>query len=159
MTNKRKIAAIVFALLSVFWIVFIFSNSLQPAEVSGGNSKGLLKFLIESMSGIDFDTFDEETVNIFDFIIRKLAHFSEFAVLSMLVYFTAFFGFDDRLRYIIPATLSFFVSCTDEIIQYFVPGRACRFTDVVIDTCGALTFVLLAYVINKYLKKQRGKNE
>ena len=45
-------------------------------------------------------------------------------------------------------------SVTDEIHQMFVPGRACMFTDILIDSAGALTGVLLFaavwFPIHKY---------
>lgn len=53
----------------------------------------------------------------------------------------------------------FLYACTDELHQAFVPGRACAFTDVLIDTSGgALAMVLIAMInqlqiITKSLKK------
>ena len=38
-------------------------------------------------------------------------------------------------------------AATDELHQYFVPGRACMFTDVCIDSFGALLGILFATVI------------
>ena len=35
----------------------------------------------------------------------------------------------------------------DEIHQYFVPGRSCQFTDILIDSSGALCGVLFLFVI------------
>ena len=52
-------------------------------------------------------------------------------------------------------------AATDEIHQYFVPGWACMFTDVCIDSVGALLGVLFATVIlvsfehSQSLRKER----
>ena len=40
----------------------------------------------------------------------------------------------------------FLYACTDELHQYFVPGRACRFKDVMIDTAGAFTGIVCSMI-------------
>jgi VanZ family protein len=47
---------------------------------------------------------------------------------------------------------------SDEIHQYFVPGRACRFGDICIDTAGSiLAIVLLTSIVT--IKKKRKSGE
>ncbi len=50
-------------------------------------------------------------------------------------------------------------SVSDEIHQYFVPGRACRIFDVGVDSLGALTgilaFVLAVVIINSAVLRHR----
>ena len=36
---------------------------------------------------------------------------------------------------------------TDEVHQYFVPGRSCELRDVLVDTSGALTGILAAFAL------------
>ena len=40
-------------------------------------------------------------------------------------------------KWLLPVGVSGLYAVTDEIHQYFVPGRACRLLDVTVDTCGA----------------------
>ena len=48
----------------------------------------------------------------------------------------------------VPAVIcSVVYSVSDEIHQYFVPGRACRLFDVGVDVCGALTGTLVLALI------------
>ena len=53
---------------------------------------------------------------------------------------------------------SFAYSCSDEIHQLFVPGRAMLVRDVLIDSCGALCGALLAalccFIAGRILKKR-----
>lgn len=41
----------------------------------------------------------------------------------------------------------FLYACSDELHQYFVPGRSCQFKDVLIDTFGVITGIMLSMVI------------
>ena len=50
--------------------------------------------------------------------------------------------------------MTFLYACTDEFHQLFVPGRAGRFTDVLIDTTGGIIMLLfIALVIHVARKK------
>ena len=58
-----------------------------------------------------------------------------------------------------------FYASTDELHQYFVPGRSARLFDVGIDTLGVLTGVLAYLVVRKLIKniaiqvRTQGKEE
>lgn len=81
------------------------------------------------------------------FIVRKFAHFFEYAVLGFLIGCALFLS-RRRFSPITAVICSALYSISDEIHQYFVPGRACRIFDVGVDTLGALTGTLiLAFII------------
>ena len=86
--------------------------------------------------------------------LRKVAHASEFCILGILVY-TCLKAFNIKKYKIIlfSILLSFIYACTDEFHQSFVQGRTSQFTDVLIDTAGAVIGVLfinfIFYLINK----------
>lgn len=85
--------------------------------------------------------------------IRKMAHFMEYAVLSFCVHLhllSLHLLRDGEIRekgkwwIRLPGKLlgiamicCFLYACGDEVHQWFVPGRACRFFDVCVDTAGA----------------------
>ena len=125
-------------------LVFIWGNSLLPGEVSGQLSdwiKGILEFLFSS-SG------QEDTTG--GFLLRKLAHFTEFAALGMLL--SWLFGMLKRSwRYPLLAGIS--AACIDETIQMFVPDRGPAIKDVCIDSCGVCTGMLLLYFGYTWLRK------
>ena len=78
-----------------------------------------------------------------DFIVRKTAHFSEFAGLGLLfaVAFYVQFGMA-KIPFALLCASAYAVS--DEVHQIFVEGRACKVEDWAIDTAGALLGVLVA---------------
>lgn len=81
------------------------------------------------------------------FIVCKFAHFFEYAALGFLIGCALFLS-RRRFSPITAVICSALYSVSDEIHQYFVPGRACRIFDVGVDTLGALTGTLfLAFII------------
>ena len=87
-------------------------------------------------------------------VIRKGAHFTEYAVLAVLVANAI------RMpqRWWIPIAFCALYALSDEIHQYFVPDRACRFLDVCIDTAGGAfgtaVFTFLGFV-RKHIRQKR----
>ena len=72
-----------------------------------------------------------------DFYVRKAAHMTEYAVLGgLLMGFLQSFGVSmpHLWRYSLMAGILY--AASDELHQYFVPGRACQLRDVVIDGIG-----------------------
>ena len=104
----------------------------------------------------DFDllpeTEQESLIEQYDGIIRKIAHFASYALLAYLMYHALVLAsFFHYINIYVPAAISVVLcavfAATDEYHQTFVDGRAGRFTDVLIDTSGALCGVLLAIVV------------
>ena len=134
--------------LLVLNVLFIWGNSLLPGSVSGAIShwvRDVIAFLFHKAPS-DPDSGHG--------LLRKLAHFTEFACLGAL--FAWLFGMC-RKPILFAAACSFAVACVDETIQRFVPDRGPAFLDVLIDTSGALLgigLLLLGYTIHKKQAKQ-----
>lgn len=93
-------------------------------------------------------------------IVRKSAHFLEYAALGAAVYFgMRWAGTDKRQgkRLLLSTAFGGLYAVSDELHQYFVPGRACMAMDVVIDTCGAAFGAVFMFLILK-LFDRLGKN-
>jgi VanZ family protein len=72
-----------------------------------------------------------------DLVLRKLAHFGEYAVLGLLL--VRAFG-----REPLAGATGVAYAATDELHQHFVRGRHAAFRDVAIDSAGVLAGLLLA---------------
>jgi VanZ family protein len=71
--------------------------------------------------------------------IRKLAHFTEYLILALLVARALRTNGEWRPRHAVLAVLfATAYAMTDEVHQLFVPGRTAAATDVLIDATGAL---------------------
>ena len=85
-------------------------------------------------------------------LLRKIAHFTEFCTLGMLLAWLASMLCKGKWRlYLLPLAAGIMVACIDETIQLFVPGRAGLITDVGIDTLGCALGIVLINV-SKQLK-------
>jgi len=77
-----------------------------------------------------------------EFLIRKFAHFFGFGMIGVI-----FFMLFRRLNWEFPSLYAvasvFVIACFDELRQRFTPGRTGIFNDVIIDTAGAITCILL----------------
>ncbi|MBR5225580.1 MAG: VanZ family protein [Clostridia bacterium] len=121
--------------LCALWMGVIFSMSAQPAVVSdtqSGQIVGLTQWLL-SLLNFDYFSIPPEFLHV---LIRKLAHFGEYAVLSLL-YRRALQLSGAKRATLAAIALSALYAATDELHQGFVDGRSPQMTDVAIDTFGA----------------------
>ena len=135
--------------LLAFLRVFIWGNSLLPGRISGAFSDwvkdGLNKLLPFLFSGM------EDSIG--GGLLRKIAHFTEFAALgACFCWLYAMLRSKHAEQLLLSVLSGFLIACTDETIQRFVPERHGCFTDVGIDTAGVTAGIALftiAYLICK----------
>lgn len=133
-------------------LLFIWGNSMMPGEVSAqlsqtvgeliGNLLNLAPGEPESGHGL----------------LRKLAHFSEFACLGMLLSWRLGMA-GRRGRDLAALTLlgGLSAACVDETIQVFVEGRGSSLIDVWIDTGGAAVGMILLIIGHDLCNRKHGK--
>ncbi|MBR5472968.1 MAG: VanZ family protein [Clostridia bacterium] len=160
MKNAKK-ARVVFILLLALWMLVIFVMSAQPAEQSSQLSGGIVSSIIAAICR-NFDTLSlqqqADITSVITLIVRKTAHFSEYFILGALVSLTTltFSKINYKLKFLLSVMFCVIYAASDEIHQFFVPGRACRFGDVFIDTAGSIIAITLIMMIYK-LKNRSGE--
>ena len=133
------------ALLIVLNLAFIWGNSLLPGEVSGAFSdwvKGILAALLPAGPEDDGSS---------GFLLRKLAHFTEFACLGALLGWLFGMLKKGKLR---PFACGVLAASVDETIQRFVPDRGPSVRDVCIDSTGVLVGIVLIWLGHTYWKRK-----
>ncbi|ENZ03739.1 VanZ family protein [Clostridium thermobutyricum] len=130
-------------ILLVIWMIFIFYMSAQPADISNSQSG----FVIKLLQSIGIDS-SGNNIGLLTTIVRKGAHFSEYAILGLLSYNVMKNYFTKKRARIVAVLIVFFYACSDEFHQLFVSGRAGKITDVIIDTSGGIFSVLVIWMIN-----------
>ena len=133
------------------YILFIFSNSMKPADISSVDSGKALElvrhFLTSSGAGSSWLT---------DHIIRKAAHFSEYTLLGVILFCCVrSCEFTGERRWFIHITVGFAVPFLDETIQLFVRGRSGQISDVWLDCAGVAFGTLLMALLGL----RKGKTE
>ena len=159
----RKIAVTVPAailLLALYMIIFGFSA--QDAEQSGSLSlrisESAVRFLNAFVGGGWSQAFKEDLALYFEHPIRKLAHFSEYACMGILVYLVWSPWVRQRKKLYWLVVLWVFVSgAFDEFHQLFVPGRYCSFADVCLDTAGGAFGLLMCLTARRIRTRRRRK--
>ncbi|MCD8066998.1 MAG: VanZ family protein [Oscillospiraceae bacterium] len=131
--SSRKIY--ILAALVVLWTGFIWWNSTRDSSQSGAESLWVLAQLQAVLGALGLD--DILTNN----IVRKAAHFCEFALLG--AGWSLLFGRGKRRWALAGWTLAAAAACMatavcDETIQLFSDGRGSRVSDVWIDVAGAV---------------------
>lgn len=126
---------------SVAMICLIWGNSLVPGMGSGSLSLSVMEAIHSflGMLGLPYAW-------VTNFVVRKCAHFTEYAILGILVTH----ALDIDRSHCLPAVLAIVftlvaVPSIDETIQLHVAGRCGQVADVILDCCGACTGSVLRY--------------
>lgn len=179
MNIRRK----VFLIITVLWMVMIFSFSARPAEISSEDSRhvGLLVGEIfvpgfEDWTEAEREAFAEKV----DHPVRKTAHAAEYAALGLFVAGAYIEGAyiegrkpdgekkDKKNKaaqssgrqtgigrgIFVPWLITAAYAATDEIHQLFVPGRSGQVSDVVLDSAGAMAGLLILGAV-RFLTRRR----
>lgn len=143
---KRKI----FIILALAVMILIFRFSMQNSSESSGISSKftdmILNKFVRELSAEEKKNFLETA----EYVIRKLAHFSIYTVLGFCM--SSAVG-KRRLvtsGSIVTVVIGFVYACSDELHQYFVSGRSCKFTDVIIDTSGVITGIVISVLLFRF---------
>lgn len=150
--TQIKIIGIIFILI---WMVSVFAFSGQVGTESSGTSRKVTEFIVQLISDKSIEE-NEELIGNLDKVIRKLAHYTIYTLGGILIYNyanTTDKSKKEKILYSIAFGAGYAI--TDELHQFFVPGRSARIFDVGIDTLGVITGVLLYLVIIKIIQKWR----
>ena len=149
--------------LVVLWMAIIFSFSAETAEESLETSDGIVEVVVEkllenkkdNMSVSEYESFKTKVSH----FVRKAAHFSAYMILGILTLSALIVhGQKNKTKAVTSLGICFLYAVSDEIHQIFVPGRAGRFSDVMIDTAGAVLGVLLVFCITYAKLRLKSKN-
>lgn len=144
-TRKRNTVC---TLLLIANLAFIWGNSLIPGETSGDLSGGVLAWLNQFLG------LDESGAEMLHLLIRKTAHFTEFACLGALLTWRCRLA-GERHSAAFPVLLGMAAAVVDESIQMFTPDRGPSLTDVWIDTAGVAAGMMLLLLGHNLMKKKK----
>ncbi len=153
--KKFFICRFLSVILLCAWAITIFYLSAQNAEKSFDTSGGIVEKIVtviypeyEMLSG----NTQTEITDMTTLIVRKTAHFLEYFILGLLAFWTTICFLKNKLNVLLSIVFCVLYSVSDEVHQHFVPGRACRFWDIIIDLSGSALAVIVLAVIFKKIK-------
>lgn len=156
--KKNFLKILVKCIPAIFMLCFIFTMSAKNAEESSQESSTITLAIVEMASFIKVMPVevDEATLDMIDNVVREAAHFTEYFVLglSLCLGMSGFFEKKEASiselgiwrRYREYRWLLLFGICyaiSDEIHQYYVPGRCFQVMDIIVDSLGVSAGILL----------------
>lgn len=131
----KKIVSI---LLVILWMAFIFIMSSFNSMDSSSQSNIIVNFIVE--------LFNISNIDVVSLIVRKLAHFTEYFILGVLV--ANMLRYFDKKVYI-SIVICILYAISDEVHQLFVSGRSCQILDILIDSVGSSSGIILFFIFKK----------
>ena len=145
---------LILLLLFTFFVIFGFSS--QDGETSGGISRNITNKILQfsnKYNALEQEE-KEQIADRTERIIRKIAHFSIYTLVGLLLMgLLSTYKIKENWRIILSVLLGMIYAVSDEIHQSFIPGRTPQITDVYIDTLGVVLGVLLILLFIKIYDK------
>ena len=162
MKNQIIIIRIILIILLIITFFYIFNFSSQDSEKSGNLSRTITVSVtknIKKIQELDYNK-KNDVLNTIEKVIRKLAHFSEYTFLGILLMsLMSTYNLKQINKFVLSIGIGFLYACSDEFHQLFVPGRTAKFTDVLIDTSGVIVGSILIFIVILSIKKVIVKKE
>lgn len=153
--NYKKI---ILSLLLITWMGAIFTFSSQVSDKSSNTSGNTIRFILNKLQITKNmnEQQENELVESLQGPVRKMAHFSVYTLGGIISYMLfSQYKISNKKRIIYSLLLCMIYAITDEIHQYFVPGRSCELRDVLIDSSGALLGIFISYIILRIFSKKK----
>lgn len=148
------------AVLVICQVVIIWHFSGENADISGNRSSSILIGLagvFAPSANVTKDAIDaSETLINCERVVRKCAHMTEYAILTILIW-SLLFGIKKlprRYAYIIPVVFVACLGILDEANQTRIDGRYGSWFDVCVDITASMITVYLAYRLTKRYRRK-----
>lgn len=146
---KKKLAITIPAVILLIGLyMMIFSFSAEEGEESASKSMKISKTCVEVVNQVTnrgwTETVKKQLADYYEHPIRKLAHFSEYCLMGILLFVIwSQWIPKGKVLYIIIILWIAVSAAADEVHQLFVDGRDGNFVDVLIDTSGGCFGILI----------------
>lgn len=161
----RRVLSVCCFILAALNIAVIFALSGEGQSASNSRSQQVTSTILDTLDPERKDAPVRRVDEVMDFfhpIIRKAAHFTEYASLGFLSCLGfLFLGIRPWPRALYPALIGLITAMSDELYQSTVPGRSPMVTDVMLDAAGAAAGILLVclihYVFSRLSARRRAR--
>ena len=158
----RVAVTAVTAILLVLLYGVIFSFSQQDGDTSGTLSYQVTAEIIQQVDKVTGKNWSAEMkaalTEYWEHPVRKLAHFSEYALVGLLV-LAMFLPWKKKGKklYLAVVLWVFLSACADELHQRFIPDRSGNMIDVLLDTCGGLFGMVLCSLVHAFFVRMSSR--
>lgn len=144
----RKIIKIILVICCLFTI-FMFSNDNGIASSKKSDTVIISSIKLFTNKKLN-NKIKKKYINKYVFLVRKIAHFIIYLILGLLVIslLEEYMILDKRVL-LLTIIFVLLYAFSDELHQYFIPGREARISDVLLDTFGGGIGELIYYVFRR----------
>ena len=118
--------------------MFSNQNGVKSQSLSDKFINNIISISDKSMSKSD----KIETISNISYLVRKIAHFSEYLILGILLVLTLK-EFNIKRYYLLSIIIAVIYESSDELHQLFLVGRSAKVLDVFIDSFGSIVGILI----------------
>ena len=141
-------------------LIFFFSSqiSVESTNVSDSVTALIARIFLKGFKNMsEFDQY--AVISSMNGFVRKAAHFSIYTVLAVFVTsaLMTYPTLSIKLRSTYAMLICVAYASSDELHQYFVPGRSCEIRDVFIDSCGAALGILIITLLLCIYKSKKAE--
>lgn len=159
-----KLFRVICIIISILVMIAIFCFSAEEASKSAQTSSKFISSVAKTFSK-DFNSLsddEQETIiSKYQFLARKFAHFSLFALLGFFVFLSVITY--DKIKFKVKLIFSILISAvyaaSDEVHQLFVKGRSCELRDFFVDIVGSFLGIIIALAAFVLFSKIKGRKE
>lgn len=149
MSKKWKGIIVLCILLFLLIVMFLFSsqNGINTTSLSIKVTRVIARFTFVNYENMTLSqqAFIVEELNYF---IRKVAHFIIYMLIGMCSFYAMLILVEKiRKKATVSVFFCFIYALSDEVHQFFVPGRDFKVTDILIDMFGVIIGILLLKII------------
>lgn len=141
--SRKKLQKFLAWLALLVWMGVIFYFSHQSGDASMQLSDGIL----DSFKSLFQNFLDYHTLS---YIVRKIAHFTEYFILGLLIYhLVKQYRVISKTEIIWMILFCVIYAMSDEFHQVFIGGRSPKVFDVIIDSLGSSLSILILQLLQK----------
>ena len=159
--KNLSIKQVIGLLLIITWMITIFLFSNQQGNASSVTSNKVTKEIIEIIPSTKHleENQKKEIVKKVNPIMRKIAHYTIYLIGGILImFFISTIVQSEKRGVLYSVLIGSIYAITDEIHQMFMDGRTAKITDVLIDTLGVITGVVIYITIKTIIYRIKSKD-
>ena len=148
------------SILVIIWMFVIFNFSSQNGPKSTNTSDVVTSMVVNVTTSVTNKNVSREEVKkrVEDstFLVRKMAHFTEYLILGILVLqlLSDYTKINKRML-IVSLIICYLYAVSDEVHQIFIPGRTAKVLDTFIDGSGSLVGIAIYSIYQRNVLKCR----
>lgn len=157
---KINILRVILIILLITLFTTIFNFSGQDGEKSGSLSREITETVTKDIKSIQQleESKKEEVLDKIEHIIRKIAHFSLYTLVGILTMsLMSTYNLRQVKRVGVSLGIGVLYAISDELHQFFIPGRTPLMGDVFIDSFGVLIGIGIILILSKIVRKINNK--